>query len=48
MTTPNRRRSRRLGTRQRVVRATLWTVLIILLLTAWSFAAACDMPGSCT
>lgn len=47
MTTPNRRRSRRLDTRQRVVRATLWTVLIIVMLVGWSYAAACDMPGSC-
>ena len=33
--------------RTRIIRATLWTIIIILLTILWYFAAGCDMPGTC-
>lgn len=36
-----------MSTRQRVIRAAVWTVIILALMVVWGYAAACDMPGSC-
>ncbi len=51
MNTPNRRRYRRLDTSERIVKAMRLTVVILMVMAVailWSYAAACDMPGSCT
>ncbi len=48
MKEPNDPRRRLLSLSERIVRATLWTILIAVVMVAWSFAASCDMPGSCT
>lgn len=37
-----------MSTRERVLRAAAWTVVILIAMAAWGYASACDMPGTCT